>query len=78
MNLENDFVLDLLRKTGNDIYLVGGVVRDLMLNRENHDKDIIVVEKDAKIFAQELAKELDATYIPLDEINHIYRLVLRK
>lgn len=59
------------------VLLVGGVIRDFCLGKENHDKDIIVVEKDAKIFAQELAKELDATYIPLDEINHIYRLVLR-
>lgn len=59
------------------VLLVGGVIRDFCLRKENHDKDIIVVDKDAKNFAQELAKELDATYIPLDEVNHIYRLVLK-
>ena len=59
------------------VLLVGGVIRDFCLGKENHDKDIIVVDKEAKIFAQKLAKELDATYIPLDEINHIYRLVLK-
>ena len=76
MNLENDFVLDLLRKTGNDIYLVGGVVRDLMLNRENHDKDIIVCDIPAEEFARRFADENNASFICLDKENNIYRVVL--
>lgn len=77
--IENDFLIKQIKAFAKDtkVLLVGGVIRDFCLGKENHDKDIIVVDKDAKTFAQELAKELDATYIPLDEINHIYRLVLK-
>ena len=67
----NDFAKDT------KVLLVGGVIRDFCLGKENFDKDIIVLEEDAKIFAKKLAKELDATFIPLDEENKIYRLVLK-
>jgi len=59
------------------VLLVGGVIRDFCLGNANKDKDIIVVDRDAKDFALELAKELDATFVPLDEQNKIYRLVLK-
>lgn len=77
--IENDFLIKQIKAFAKDtkVLFVGGVIRDFCLGKENHDKDIIVVDKDAKTFAQDLAKELDATYIPLDEINHIYRLVLK-
>lgn len=77
--IKNDKLIKQIKTfAGNTkVLLVGGIIRDFCLGKENHDKDIIVVNKDAKIFAQKLAKELDATYIPLDEENHIYRLVLR-
>ena len=77
--IKNDKLIKQIKTfAGNTkVLLVGGIIRDFCLGKENHDKDIIVVNKDAKIFAQKFAKELDATYIPLDEENHIYRLVLR-
>lgn len=77
--IKNDKLIKQIKTfAGNTkVLLVGGIIRDFCLGKENHDKDIIVLNKDAKIFAQKLAKELDATYIPLDEENHIYRLVLR-
>lgn len=59
------------------ILLVGGVIRDFCLGKENFDKDIIVINQDAGKFAENLAKNLDATFIPLDEENKIYRLVLK-
>lgn len=59
-----------------EIYLVGGVLRDFYLDKENFDKDIIV-EKNAQKFAKMLAKSLDATFIELDEENKIFRLVLK-
>lgn len=73
---------DLVKKIKNfakdtRVLLVGGVIRDFCLGKSNFDKDIIVVDKDAKIFSQELAKKFDATFIPLDEENKIYRLVLK-
>ena len=59
------------------VLLVGGVIRDFCLGKANKDKDIIVIDRDAKDFALELAKELDATFVSLDEENKIYRLVLK-
>ena len=59
------------------VLLVGGVIRDFCLGKKNFDKDIIVLDEDAKIFSQNLAKYLDATFIPLDEENKIYRIVLK-
>lgn len=60
-----------------DIYLVGGAIRDFYLDFENFDKDIIVDKVSAKKFAQSLAKSIDATFVPLDEENKIYRIVLK-
>lgn len=59
-----------------NVYLVGGAVRDFYLGKENFDKDI-VIEEGAEKFAIELSKIFDATFIPLDEENKIYRLVLK-
>ena len=59
------------------VLLVGGVIRDFCLGKNNFDKDIIVLDKDAESFAKELASFLDATFVPLDEQNKIYRLVLK-
>ncbi len=76
MNLGNDYIIELLKKTGNEIYLVGGVVRDILLGRENHDKDIIVVDVSAKEFAEKFATDNDGVCITLDEENNIYRVVM--
>ncbi len=47
---------ELAQKRGQKLYLVGGVVRDLLLGRENFDLDL-VVEGDAIALAGELAEE---------------------
>ncbi len=47
---------DCADKLGYRIYLVGGVVRDILLKQENFDIDI-VIEGDGIIFAQEFAKD---------------------
>lgn len=60
-----------------EIYLVGGAFRDFYLNIENFDKDIIVDKTDAKQFAENLAQSINATFVPLDEENKIYRLIMR-
>lgn len=46
------------------IYLIGGIVRDLLLNRESHDIDI-TVEGDAIEFVRILEKEADAQILSL-------------
>lgn len=76
MNMANDKIIQLLKDEGKKIYLVGGVVRDVILNRENHDKDIIVIDEEAKIFAQKFSQKHNATCVTLDEINNIYRVCM--
>lgn len=61
----------------NETYLVGGTVRDWYMGIESHDRDIIVMDEDAREFALKLKDLFDATFVPLDEENRIYRLVMR-
>lgn len=77
--IKNDEILNsIIQNSQNaEIYLVGGTVRDFYLGNENFDKDIIVDKVNPEKFALMLAEKLDATYIPLDEENKIYRLVLK-
>lgn len=77
--IKNDQLLNTIMgfAKDTDIYAVGGVLRDFYLDIENFDKDIIVDKKDARDFAQKLAVEIDASFVPLDEENKIYRLVLQ-
>jgi len=75
MNLENDLIIELLKKTKHEIYLVGGVVRDYFLEKETHDKDIIICDIEAKTFAKEFADNNDCAFVPMDEKNNIYRVV---
>ena len=72
---------DVLRSELNDgenlkLYLVGGAIRDFILDVENFDKDLVVVNFDAEILAEKLSRELDATMVELDSENCIYRVVL--
>ncbi|MBN1905841.1 MAG: CBS domain-containing protein [Deltaproteobacteria bacterium] len=58
-----EHILNIIRKFGDcadrlgyRAYLVGGLVRDILLKRENYDVDI-VIEGDGIIFAHEFAKD---------------------
>ena len=76
--LEDDLIKKISDFAKNTrVLLVGGVIRDFCLGKNNFDKDIIVVDEDANLFAQKLSETLDATFIPLDEANKIYRIVLK-
>lgn len=70
MNIKDDFILTQI----NEGYLVGGTIRDFLMEKSSCDRDIAI--KNAEIFAKSLAKKLDATLVVLDEENHIYRIVL--
>ena len=67
----NDEILNKIKENfTNEIYLVGGSVRDYLMGIESHDRDIIVMDEDAKNFSLKLQKLFDATFVPLD-IPHI-------
>jgi tRNA nucleotidyltransferase/poly(A) polymerase len=70
MNIKDDFILNQI----NEGYLVGGSVRDLLMEKSYLDRDIAI--KNAYDFARMLEKRLNATFIELDAENKIYRLVL--
>ncbi len=56
------------RQTGKSVYLVGGVVRDVLLGKDNLDIDL-VVEGDASAFTQELASILGVEVIARSLFN---------
>ena len=58
-----------------EAYLVGGAVRDVLLDREPPDVDI-VVEADAAAMGRRLADALEASFVPLDLERSTVRLVL--
>jgi tRNA nucleotidyltransferase/poly(A) polymerase len=61
---------------GNEpIYLVGGAVRDLLINRSTHDLDFVVA-LDALKVARKVANALGAAYYPLDVENDAGRVIL--
>lgn len=57
------------------LYLVGGFLRDLYLGSPGRDLDF-AVSGNALNFARAVAEILEATYIPLDRINGVARVVL--
>jgi putative nucleotidyltransferase with HDIG domain len=77
--MKYDDILNKIIENSKDVnvFLVGGCVRDYILNKTNFDKDIIVDCKNVCAYAQNLADIFDATFVPLDEKNKIYRLVLK-
>jgi poly(A) polymerase len=59
---------------GNDIYLVGGSIRDELLGRPCDDWDMVC--RNAGPVARSVAKKLRAKCITLDEQHRIYRVIL--
>lgn len=75
--IKSDEILSRIAdKFMNEIYLVGGAVRDYFMGLESTDRDIIVMDEDARDFALKLAELFEASFVPLDEENKIYRIVL--
>nr|WP_290668267.1 HD domain-containing protein [Ardenticatena sp.] len=68
--------LALLRHEGVAAWLVGGYVRDALLNRPSRDADI-VVQAEGMHWARRLADALEGAFVPLDEENDIGRVVFR-
>jgi poly(A) polymerase len=64
-----------LTEQGIQSYLVGGFVRDMLLERDTADIDIAVVS-DALAIASKVAAALGGRYIPLDEKNGVGRVII--
>ena len=75
--IKSDEILSKIEQNfDNEIYLVGGTVRDYYMGLKSYDRDIIVMDEDAREFSLKVADLFSATFVPLDEINKIYRIVL--
>lgn len=58
-----------------EIYLVGGAVRDMLLNRPHHDFDFVLPAK-AIAAARKVANALNADFYPLDETRDAGRVLV--
>jgi tRNA nucleotidyltransferase/poly(A) polymerase len=68
-------VSGLLTEQGIAAYLIGGLVRDMLLERNTADIDIAVAADALKV-APKLAGALGGKYVLLDGVNRIGRVVL--
>jgi len=65
----------LLSSQGRQAYIVGGFIRDWLLGRETNDIDI-AVSRDAITAARDVASEIGGSFVLLDEVNGIARVVV--
>ena len=61
-------------ETGQALYIVGGAVRDLLLNRNLHDLDFVMAENPTNL-AKRLARRLKVGFFVLDDKRHTARVV---
>ena len=73
-----DELLTKIRKSiqGYDCYLVGGYLRDLMSGNISCDRDLIAKSDVAKEIALKISEDTNGHFVPLDEENKIYRVVM--
>ncbi len=72
-------ILDQLREilpAGQSVYLVGGAVRDALLQRPVHDYDFVTPGNALQI-AKQVAARLEAAYFPLDAERGTARVILK-
>ncbi len=67
---------DFLTKHGIQGYIVGGFIRDTILDRDTADIDI-ALSADALKVAPELATALGGKHVPLDEANRVSRVIVK-
>lgn len=58
-------------------YIVGGFLRDIMLDKKSCDIDIVTDKGTAQNLSKEFADNINGYFIELDEVNRIYRVVFK-
>jgi poly(A) polymerase len=71
-----DRLRSVISSTGARVYLVGGAVRDFLLDRPSYDFDFIVFD-DPEGFARRVSTAFGARLVVLDDRERIYRVVCR-
>ena len=66
---------EILAPSSTECYLTGGFIRDTLMGRESGDIDIVIGAK-AMEMARSVATALGGTFVPLDKVEEIARVVL--
>ncbi len=76
--IKNDLVIQQIKPYTKDVeaLIVGGFIRDVLLDQQSTDRDLLICDNDVEMFAKNLAENLNAYFVELDPINKIYRIVL--
>jgi len=82
LNLSSELskILDVVRKeikADQDLYIVGGAVRDVLLGRELNDLDFVLSENPT-FLAKQVARKLNAGFFVLDDERNTARVVYRR
>ena len=69
--------IDILKylKTKENIWIVGGYIRDLYFNKISEDMDFVTDGNTQKV-AQTFAEKVKGKFIILDDFNKIYRVII--
>ncbi len=75
--IEKNEILTMLTPLfkGMNVYLVGGYLRDCLLNRESCDLDFVTEKGFSESLAKKISDKISGYFVPLDEKNKIYRVV---
>lgn len=71
----SQIILELLPEKA-EVYIVGGYLRDYVLNIKTYDIDYALIGVDIIEFAQKFAKKTEGHFVLLDEENEIARVVM--
>ena len=78
-NINDNFIVKtitpFIQRENEHAYIVGGFVRDCLLEKDGCDVDIVVKQGVAEAFSKSLADFLNGYFVELDNINKIYRVV---
>ena len=76
--IENDEILNKIKPYLKEVqvYIIGGFIRDVIMEKHSVDRDLIILTEDIELFSKNLADELNAYFIVLDEENKIYRIMM--
>lgn len=70
-------IIETINSIDNSIYIVGGTIRNFLLNRPIEDLDFII-ENYSKDTINKIARGLEGSYFILDDKTNSYRITLKK
>lgn len=59
-----------------ELYIVGGYLRDVLLDKQTDDRDFVIIGESALSFTEKVSSYFDGYYVILDTNNDIARVVL--